>query len=99
MIKGTQQTADNIPEITIPASPEFPFPNRTNYLTGYSQGGGVRIGWVDFKATDWIMVLGVMPGEEQSSEPTSGNSLLGPLVGTASWVLAGPLKLLYCSLH
>lgn len=45
------------------------------------------------------MVLGVMPGEEQSSVPTAGNSFFGPLVGTVSWVLAGPLKMLYCRLH
>lgn len=88
-----------MPEITTPSSPEFPFPNRTNYLTGYPQGGGVLIGWVNFKAIDWIMVLGVMPGEEQSSVPTAGNSFFGPLVGTVSWVLVGPLKMLYCRLH
>lgn len=62
-----------------PSSPEFPFPNRTNYLTRYPQGGGLLIGWVNFKAIDWIMVLGVMPGEEQSSAPTAGKFSLWTL--------------------
>lgn len=41
------------------------------------------------------MVLGVHAREERSSEPTLRKSLFGPLVGTVSWVWAGPPKRLF----